>query len=183
VRSDWVSDEITEVILVAMMPVNALVLRTARATGLRISDVLQLKTEQLRSGSRFTIKEQKTGKRKRVYIPADLRLRLLRIAGRVWVFEHRTDWRKHRTRQAVNKDMARAVKAFRRNGRVPRGQRVSPHSMRKAYAVEMLDRTGDVREVQKQLNHGKVETTMIYAMSREVQRKGAKKRGKSKGKS
>lgn len=179
-RSDWVSDDVSGLILAAMMPQNALVLRTARATGLRISDVLQLKTEQLRQGPRFTVKEQKTGKGKRVYIPADLRLQLLAQAGRLWVFEGRTDWRKHRTRQAVNKDMARVVKCLRPCGKVKRGQRVSPHSMRKAYAVEQLDKTGDIRAVQRQLNHDRPETTMIYAMSREMQRKGAKKRGKSK---
>lgn len=46
-------------ILAAMMPENRLIVRLCMATGLRISDALELKTARLRR--RMTVKEIKTG--------------------------------------------------------------------------------------------------------------------------
>ncbi len=178
-RSDWASDAAIGHVLAALMPQNALALRVSRATGLRISDVLSLKTAQVSKGSRMTVRELKTGKTRRITIPSGLRLEMLASAGRLWAFEGRNDWRKHRTRQAVNKDLARAAKLFRASGVVARGQSISPHTMRKAYAVDEFDRTGDLHAVQQKLNHDDPEITMIYAMSRELTTR-KKKRGKRK---
>lgn len=54
-------------VLAAMMPENRLVMETCIATGLRASDVLNLRTERLRQ--RMTVRELKTGKTRRVYFP------------------------------------------------------------------------------------------------------------------
>ena len=98
------------------------------ATGLRVGDVLKLTTEQVKR-QRFTVRESKTGKTRRVYLPAKLQLQLLAQAGRLYAFEGRTDWRKHRTRQAVWKDTVRCAAFFQRGGSVPRVQR-SAHTAR-----------------------------------------------------
>ena len=84
-------------ILAAMMPENRLIVRLCMATGLRISDALEIKTAKLRR--RMTVKEIKTGKSRRVVIPADIYNEMLSHAGRLWVFEGRCDWHKHRARQ------------------------------------------------------------------------------------
>ena len=62
-------------VLAAMMPENRLVMETCIATGLRASDVLNLRTERLRQ--RMTVRELKTGKTRRVYFPRELYLRLV----------------------------------------------------------------------------------------------------------
>ncbi|MEG0756191.1 MAG: tyrosine-type recombinase/integrase, partial [Oscillospiraceae bacterium] len=62
-------------------------------------------------------------------------------------------------RQAVWADVKRAAKAF----RLP--QNIAPHSFRKVYAVELLEKYGDIERVKRALNHSSVEVTMIYAMS------------------
>ena len=147
-----------EHVMAALMPANRLVCRVCVATGLRVGDVVALKTEQL--APQFWVTEQKTRKRRRVNLTAQL-LRMLREqAGEVWVFPGARDPRKHRTRQAVWADVKRAAKAF----RLP--QNVSPHSLRKVYAVEALKRSkGDLKRVQRAMNHADQSTTMIYAMS------------------
>ena len=86
-------------ILAALMPTNRLIVRLCMATGLRVSDVLELRTAQLRR--RQTVRESKTGKTRRIQWPAQLYEEMERQAGRLWVFESRTDRQKHRTRQAV----------------------------------------------------------------------------------
>ena len=150
-----------EHVLAALTPANRLVCRVCAHTGLRVGDVLELRTEHLRP--QMWIVERKTGKRKRVNLPKRLYEQLCQKAGKVWVFESPRDWRKHRTRQAVWHDVKRAAKAF----RLP--QNVGVHSLRKRYAVEQVEHNrGNYAKVQKLLNHADMATTMVYAMSYEL---------------
>lgn len=162
-RADWVARRELEHILAALMPQNRLALEVSLATGLRISDVLSIKAEQLQRASdrRITVREMKTGKSRRIKLPLELYERMLRQAGRVWIWEGRLDWRKHRTRQAINKDLERCAALF----RLPRGLHLSPHTARKSYAVEAYHRTGDLKRVQKLLQHSRESITILYAMA------------------
>lgn len=161
-RSDWVPEDTLNYILAALTPPNRLAIITSMATGLRIDDVLHLKTYLLNK-DRFTIKEMKTGKSKRVRLPNDLKAQLLAHAGRFYVFENRTDQTKPRTRQAVYKDLKRACKAFRVSG-----VNVSPHTARKIYSVNAYRRTGSLARVQDLLNHSSEAVTLLYAMADEL---------------
>ena len=76
-------------ILAALMPDNRRVMRLAMHTGLRVGDCLAIKTADLRY--RMTVREAKTGKTRRITIPRDLLAELEAHAGRIWVFEGRTD--------------------------------------------------------------------------------------------
>lgn len=143
-------------ILSVLTPGNALVMRVALHTGLRVGDVLNLKTEQLQS--RFWITESKTGKRRQIGLPQPLLDDLKKSAGEYWVFPG-TDPMKHRTRQAVWKDVKRAAHAF----RIP--QNAAPHSARKVFAVELLKKYGNIQKVSRALNHSSVSVTLIYALA------------------
>ena len=147
-----------EHVFAALTPENRLACRVAVHTGLRIGDVLALRTERLKP--QMWVTESKTKKRRRVNLPKPLYEDLKAQAGVTWVFESKRDPRKHRTRQAVWADVKRAAKAF----RMP--QNVGVHSLRKRYAVEQLERSGgNYARVQRLLNHADMATTMIYAMS------------------
>ena len=138
-------------------PQNELVMRVVLHTGLRISDVLALRPEQLKPSGWLV--EQKTGKRRRYGLPEPLLTELKRQSGRFWVFEGQSDPKKHKTRQAVWHDVKRAAKAF----RLP--QNVGTHSFRKAYAVDLMRRYGDIEKVRRNLNHRSASVTQIYAMA------------------
>lgn len=157
-RSDWLDKNDISHLYAALTPTNALVLRVCVESGLRIGDALSIRTEQLRRAS-FTLHEQKTGKSRRLRLSQALRADLLRQAGAVYVFPHRNDPNRPRTRQAVYNDIKRAARAFRLSGQI------SPHSLRKFYAVERLRQTGDLAAVQRELNHERLETTIIYALA------------------
>lgn len=156
-RTEYLLDAEVEKVLAALMPSNRLVMRVALHTGLRIGDILELRTEQL--ASRFWVTEKKTGKRKQVGLPGPLLEDLKVNAGTVYVFPGRLDPKEHRTRQAVWRDVKRAAKAF----RLP--QNVAPHSFRKVYAVELLERYGDIKKVRRALNHSSDSVTLIYALA------------------
>lgn len=162
-RAEWAPRETLELLLTAMMPANRLALRASLATGLRIGDVLAFRTDQVRA-QRWTVKEQKTGKCRRVYLPTRLCEDILRQAGRIWAFEGRSDPRKHRTRDAVYKDIRRVASLYRVDGK-KLVEHLSPHSARKIYAVEAYQRTGSLKRVQQLLGHSDEAVTYLYAMA------------------
>lgn len=169
-RSDWVNNDVMNNILSALMLENRLAILVSLTTGLRIDDVLSLKSAQLKA--RMTVTESKTNKKRTIRISESLLDELLRISGKIWVFEGRCDARKHRTRQAVYKDIKRACKAF----RVPSTLKVSPHTARKMYAVKQFKRTCSIDKVKSLLNHSSEAVTMIYALADELTRRNSTKR-------
>lgn len=169
-RTEYLLDREVDLVLDLLTDQNRLVLRTLLHTGLRISDVLQFRPEQLKPN--FWITEQKTGKRRQVGLPEPLLSDLRQNAGKFWVFPG-ADPRNHRSRQAVWKDVKRAADAARLT------QNVAPHSARKVYAVELLRKYGDIDRVRRALNHGGIEVTLIYAMA-DKRLTGAVRRRRSK---
>lgn len=160
--------------LAALTPQNRLVMRVALHTGLRVGDVLALKSAQL--GPHFWVTERKTKKRRQIGLPKPLLDDLLKTAGQVWVFEGRSP-EKHRTRQAVWKDVKRAARAF----RFPAN--IAPHSARKNYAAELLQRYGDLDKVRRALNHSDEAVTMVYALAdRQRQAKDRRRAARRGGK-
>lgn len=152
-----------EHVFAALTPANRLICRVCVDTGLRVGDVVALRTDDLKA--QFWIREQKTGKRRRVNLTHNLLNQLQVQAGEIWVFPSPKNPGKHRTRQAVWYDVKRAAKAF----RLP--QNVAPHSLRKVYAVDLLNRCkGNVGRVQRALNHSDAATTYIYAMAYQIYR-------------
>ena len=143
-------------VLALLMPQNALICEVALHTGLRIGDVLALRTAQVKR--QFYVTEAKTRKRRRVNLPERLLARIRAQAGEEWAFPGAKPGRP-KTRQAVWRDVKRAAKAL----RIPAN--IAPHSLRKRYAVNLYQSTGDVEAVRRALNHDSPVVTMLYAMS------------------
>nr|CRY95757.1 hypothetical protein [uncultured prokaryote] len=165
-KTDYVYKNELLHVLAALTPANRLVCEISLVTGLRVGDVLKLRTEALRGileskskQKRLTVVEQKTGKSRRVYFPTELLERVIAQAGPEWAFNGRLDDKHHRTRQAVYKDLKRASRLFRIK------LNISPHSCRKIYAVNLYRRTGDLEKVRETLQHSQEAITMLYAMA------------------
>ena len=162
-RADYVPRDALRLLLTALMPANRRALEVSETTGLRIGDVLAIRTAEM-SRKRWTVRESKTGKGKRVYIPDKLWRECMQHAGEVYVWPSRSDPRRHRTRQAVYKDLRRVAKMYRLDGRKLR-EHISPHTARKVYAVEQYRASGSMQRVQQLLNHSDEAVTMLYAMA------------------
>jgi integrase len=144
-------------VLALLTPANRLACQLALHTGLRISDVLSLRSDQLRP--RVIIREAKTGKSRRITIPAGLLAAIKAQAGPEWAFPGRPGSATgHRTRQAVWADIKRAAKAARFKGCA------APHSLRKVAAVRDFRQHG-LEHTQRMLNHEDTATTMLYALA------------------
>lgn len=154
-RAEYLLEEQVKTVLALLTPENRLVMRTVLHTGLRVSDVLTLKTEDLQPKMR--VKEAKTGKYKTIGLPASLLADIKDQAGDEWAFPGRFEG--HRSRQTVWKDMKRAAAAC----RLP--QNIGTHSGRKVYAVRLMQKYGDIERVRKLLNHDYSSVTLLYAMA------------------
>lgn len=162
--SRWISRANMEHLLAACTPQNREALRLSMDYGLRIGDVLRMPSTAVSTG-RWSFKEEKTGKRRRVVLSAAHRAACASFAGKVYVFEHRTNPYKHRTRQAVYKDLVRVAKCFRLRN-------ISPHSARKLYSVERYKESGgNLKKVQRLLNHSDESVTLLYALADELSEK------------
>ena len=158
-RTDYLNPQLYNKLYTCMTYENVLALRVSLETGLRIDDVLSLRSEQLRKRTISGV-AHKTGKPYKKAVSADLakRLQHLRPNRGGFIFPHRSDPMRHRTRQAVwaNMKHAAALMGVQLNA--------APHSARKTDAVEVFNDKGlDV--VQKELQHDRMSTTMLYAFS------------------
>lgn len=149
-----------EHVLALLTPANALACEIALHTGLRIGDVLALDKPSLKQ--KFYVTESKTGKKKLVSLTRDLYERALKSGDSRWIFPHAKDPARHRTRQAVWRDVKRAARAL-------RFRNVSPHSLRKTYAVEHFKAHGcDLEKTRRALNHDNAIVTTIYALADKI---------------
>jgi hypothetical protein len=159
-RSIYVSEQKLKELISCMNYENALAIRVSNATGLRISDVLGITYASLLRGNKITVRESKTGKSRRVYVPVRLRWELMHNSIGTYCFPHKRDKSRHRTRQAVYMEFKKACDRLNLD---PAG--VSPHSVRKLWAVREFDKTKSIIAVQKKLNHKYPGTTAMYAFS------------------
>lgn len=162
-KAEYLIQKELTMLLETMMPGNSLACQVSLHTGLRIGDVLRLRMEQLKP--RFWVTEMKTGKRRIVGIPEELRAAIIdhhrESGGGVWCFPGR-NIENHRTRQAVWRDVKRVADFYRLK------INAAPHSFRKVYAVELMKQYGDIEKVRRALNHDSVAVTMLYVMAAQL---------------
>lgn len=163
-------------VLSALMPQNQLIVKVMLQTGMRLSDALQMPIVGLSTSGWYV--EGKTGKKRRYGLPRPLLEAIKEQAGPEWAFPGRKPGT-HKTRQAVWRDIKRAAVAF----RLP--QNVGAHSMRKVYAVRLMQKYGKLEKVQRNLNHASGSVTAIYAMAdilldRKLQDRERRRRSRSR---
>ena len=176
--TEFMLDRELDRVLSALTPTNRLVCEVMLQTGLRVGDVLSLRTEGLKPV--MWVHESKTGKKRQVGFTNALYNRMMAQAGKVYVFESRLDPEKPRSRQTVWADVDRAARAF----RLP--QNIGTHSMRKIYAVHLMEKYGDIERVKRALKHSSVHVTVLYAAADKLleakrKRKAAEQRRRARG--
>lgn len=134
--------------------------------GLRISDVLRLRVQHVRT-YRPTIREQKTGKAKRLYIPTKLRQELIAATrdkpDTAWLFPSPSNPDKPISRQAVYKAFKAAER--KRGGKA----HVGTHTMRKNYARKLLRKGASLKRIQTKLNHRYLSDTLRYVTDKSLE--------------
>ncbi|MDZ4381944.1 MAG: site-specific tyrosine recombinase XerD [Parvibaculum sp.] len=136
------------------------------ATGLRVSELVGLPLSAVRGDERFLAVSGKGGRERlvplsetaRAAIDAYLPLRSMRLGEQLspWLFPSRGrqgHLTRHRFAQLL-KDLSVAAGLDQ--------SRVSPHTLRHAFASHLLANGADLRAVQQMLGHADISTTQIY---------------------
>lgn len=136
------------------------ILTACYAAGLRISEAVSLKVTDIESSRMLIRVDQGKGAKDRYVM---LSAKLLDMLRRCWGIERHPVWLfpggcagRHITRHAVE---VACQEAHRASGMV---KPVTPHSLRHAFAVHLLERGADVRTIQLLLGHRSLATTARY---------------------
>lgn len=187
-QTDYIPEEVFRKILWTLMPSNGLALQVMMETGMRITDCLSMRRQELFTSANdlspavYRYVERKTGKTREVHLSKEtylkLRLRMKQIdCPSEWVFPGR-DPLKHRTRQAVWKDLNHAAALYRVNGKKIRAN-LGTHTARKIYAVRLYHEAegqglyDPLHVVQADMNHKDPAVTFLYAMADIISRRRA----------
>jgi integrase/recombinase XerD len=141
-------------------PKHRTILTTCYAAGLRISEAVRLKPTEIDSQRMVIRVEQGKGQKDRYVMLSPKLLEILRDWWRLekpklWLFPSDIPGR-HITRGAVE----RVCPEVRQASGISKP--VSPHSLRHAFAVHLLERGTDVRTIQLLLGHRSLATTAHY---------------------
>jgi len=128
--------------------------------GLRVSEAVALKVQDIDSRRMLIRVEQGKGKKDRY---AMLSPRLLEVLRRYWKAARPTDylfpsWRQHRHLTAGSLQLACREAALRSGLR----KRVTVHTLRHSFATHLLENGTDIRVIQVLLGHSRLETTAHY---------------------
>ncbi len=128
-------------------------------TGLRISDLLKLKVENVKNKSHIIIKEQKTSKNKQFLINSNLRKEINKyiedMAEQEYLFQSRIGENKPLTRFQAYRILSTA-------GKKAGLDRIACHSTRKTFGYHHYKKYKDVALLQKLFNHSSPSITLDY---------------------
>jgi integrase/recombinase XerD len=153
-------EEVMRLLEAAPSLTHHVIFSTMYGTGLRVSEALHLRVPDLDSQRMMIRIEQGKGHRDR-YVPLSPKLlELLRTYWRKlrpqpWLFPGQFPNQPLR-REAVRDAIARASE------RAGLKKQISPHSLRHAYAVHLLEAGTDLRKIQLLLGHRSLSTTARY---------------------
>lgn len=141
-------------------PRDLLMLRIAYAAGLRASEVVRLRVEDIDSSRMVLCVRQGKGSKDRQVPLSPRLLRELRsywsmYRPREWLFPGRTE-AGHLSISMLQRSCKRSVRACRFR------KQVSVHTLRHSYATHLLEAGVDLMTLQRLLGHRSVHTTMLY---------------------
>jgi len=129
------------------------------SSGLRISELINIKVSDIDSGRMQIRVSQSKGKKDRMTLLSEKMLLLLRTyfkryKPQYWLFEGQTGGKYSKT--SIQKVFHRAKKAARIR------KHATVHTLRHSFATHLLESGTDLRYIQELLGHGSSKTTEIY---------------------
>jgi integrase len=135
---------------------DRLLMKLAIKSGLRISDLLNLKVEAI--AKTMTVYETKS-KRERTFkigkkLYVELQNHCRGMKNDTYVFQSAVKHGKHIHRSTIHRRIKKALQGLNFD--------CSAHSFRKRFAQNTFKKLGSVKKVQKAMNHHKISTTAAY---------------------
>ena len=150
-------DEVSKIVDAPVNPKHRLMLKTLYGLGLRVSELVNLKSEHVQFDRNMVlIRDAKGNKDRYVPLPKSLSEELMHYVSfnkSRYLFEGRNGKLSIKTVQKVFES------AFKKAGI---NKKISCHTLRHSFATHLLERGVGIRVIQMLLGHSKLETTQIY---------------------
>lgn len=152
--------EVEQLLLAAVDLKDQAMLMTLYSAGLRVSELVQLRPDDIDSGTmKIRVREGKGGKDRYTILSKTLLETLRRYFRRYrpqqWLFYSSTPQIAMPTRAVQRMTATTALRAG-------LNKRVTPHLLRHSFATHLLERGTNLRYIQELLGHTSLKTTMIY---------------------
>lgn len=140
---------------------NILILELLFATGMRISELCSLKTEQIDFND-YIIKIYGKGSKERLIQICNLNIQ--KLINEYKLILHMSDSEYFFTNRLHNKLSEQSVRYmindYSKNANI--SQHITPHMFRHSFATLLLEEDVDIRYIQQMLGHSSITTTQIY---------------------
>ena len=160
-------EEVSQLLAAASHPKYQAALAVGYAAGLRVTEIVSLKIEDIDSKRMVLRVEQGKGKKDRYALLSPALLKYLRSW---WCFANRHNlilnggWLFPSTNpinHLSSRHLTRVLHAAANDAGITK--QISPHSLRHCFATHLLEAGVDIRTIQVLLGHKKLETTALYA--------------------
>lgn len=150
--------ELKMMIRVTMNPKHKLIIKLLYGTGLRVSEIVNLKIKDIDFGEKLIKVRLGKGKKDRFVklpdsISSEIKM-LCGLGGSLYVFSSNRGGKL--TIKSIQKIVSNSAK------KAGIKKRVYPHLLRHSFATHLLEQGTDLRVIQKLLGHSSVKTTQIY---------------------
>jgi integrase/recombinase XerD len=147
-------EEVKALILGARTEKSAFIIQLLYATGLRVSEICNLKVADLQVEQGIGwVREGKGGKDRMIVLPHELHKELSLKKPENYVLEGVNGPLTERTVQSIVHNAAKRAKI---------NKKVTPHTLRHSFATHLLEAGNDIRIIQELLGHANLQTTQIY---------------------
>lgn len=156
--------EVSRLIECAGSHKSRLMLMMLYSSGIRVSELVNLKWADLEVSDRFAWVRGGKGRKDRIVILSDAIIaELINLPRGEWVFSGPNG-------SLSVKNVQKIVRLATKNARI--AKKVTPHTLRHSFATHLLDSGTDIRVIQELLGHSNLQTTQIYThVSSEQKRK------------
>ncbi len=150
--------DVLKIIETAKNPVHRLIIKFLYSSGLRVSEIINLKPKDIDIERKIIVVRQSKGAKDRITLLSNslkepLLKHLLENTPKNYLFESNRNkkYSKRTIEEIVANNSLRAIK-----------RKIKPHTLRHSFATHLLEQGIDIRYIQKLLGHKNLRTTQIY---------------------
>jgi len=146
-------------------------------SGLRISDILKLKVNDVKNKTHFVLKERKTGKTQRLIINDELKKELKKYCSKMssddFLIPSRVTDKVGRAKPISRQQAYNILKKLSEDFEL---ENIACHSMRKTFGYHYYKNTHDIATLQKIFNHSTPRETLIYIGVEQIEKDNVMKK-------
>lgn len=148
-------EEVNQIINAAKTRKSRLIIEMLYYTGMRVSELITLKKDDINLANREIIVEGKGNKQRKIVLPSKLVNEL-----EEWLKEFNGEYIFSKDKQLTARNIQKILTNIRKKLNIKK--KITPHKLRHSFATHLLESGLDIRTIQVLLGHENLSTTQVY---------------------